>query len=104
MVVDDYLMFYLMFETMLVVMVLAITPLWYSSRGVQALALLVLYTVVGSGILGVSLAMQYLVVGTTSVMHGIQYTMSSRGVANNPPVSSTHLVCSMWDVPLLPLC
>ena len=51
----------------------------------QALVLLVLYTVMGSGILGVSLAMQYL---ATSVMHGIQYAMSSRGVATCQQYSS----------------
>jgi len=76
-VVEDVVVFFMLFEGMLLVMVSMVSTYWYSSRGVYALSMLVVYTILGSGVLGVAMIAQYLSTGCTSSMHTMQWMLLS---------------------------
>ena len=69
--VEDTVYFYLLFEVMLVVMYTTVSTYWYTSRACYALYMLVIYTIVGSSLMAVSMVMYYTVLGTTNGMHSI---------------------------------
>ena len=70
--VEDLILFYLLFEVMLLVMYCTVSSYWYNTRTCYALSMLVVYTVVGSGCMACAMVMQYVVIGITYSMHSIE--------------------------------
>ena len=73
-IVEDLVVFYILFEVMLVVMVVSITSYWYSSRSTYATWMLITYTILGSSAMAIAMLLQYIVYGCTSSPHGMENT------------------------------
>ena len=67
----EVLVFYLLFEVMLLLIVSTISAHWYCMRNSYAVSMLVVYTLIGSACLGVALVLYYLLHGALYSMHGI---------------------------------
>lgn len=67
----EVIVFYLVFEVMLLVIVSTISMHWYCTRNSYAVMMLVVYTLMGSGCMGVSLVMYYVLHGSLYSLHGI---------------------------------
>ena len=61
---SELLVFYLLFEVMLLVMYLCIASYWYNTRAHHAVYLLVVYTVVGSALMASSMVLGYMYTGS----------------------------------------
>ncbi len=70
-VAEDLLVFYVLFEVMLLVMYTCVCSYIYNTRSVYALYMLVSYTVVGSSLMACGMLLQYIISGSTSSLHGI---------------------------------
>nr|QHQ98644.1 NADH dehydrogenase subunit 4 [Lacrimia lanifica] len=81
-VTHELLVFYLMFELMLLLIYSTVATYWYTTRAVYSVYLLVAYTVVGSACMGVSLVMYY-------VIHGALHSLSGVDSVSHSVVSST---------------
>lgn len=64
------MVFYLLFEILLVLIYTTVSTYWYNQRAVYAVYMLVAYTVLGSSCMGVSMLIYY-------VIHGSLHTLGS---------------------------
>ena len=78
----ELLVFYLLFEVLLLLIFTTVATYWYNLRAVYAVYMLVAYTVVGSACMGASMVTYYVLHGSLHTLGGIDiattYTNSKR--------------------------
>ena len=71
---EDQVLFYMVFECMLVTIYCTITSSWYTARACYALGMLVVYTIIGSSCMATAMVIQYCIHGAAYSYHGIEAT------------------------------
>ena len=71
-VVEDQVVFYMVFEILLVVMYCTVGSYWYTARACYAMGVLVVYTVIGSSCMATAMLMQYCTHGAAYSYHGME--------------------------------